>query len=114
MRPTKLTVYELFERDLRYIVPLFQRPYVWEREKQWEPLWEDISSKAHEVFEHRNAPIDIGSHFLGAAVINQIKTFGKQVTARQVIDGQQRLTTLQILLIALKDFTDAVSLHDIG
>ena len=42
-------------------------------------------------------------HFLGAAVIAQIKTFGRQVSTWEVIDGQQRLTTFQLFLAALRD-----------
>jgi uncharacterized protein with ParB-like and HNH nuclease domain len=34
MKPEKLTVYQLFERQQRYVVPLFQRPYVWDKEQQ--------------------------------------------------------------------------------
>ena len=33
---------DLFDKPIRYVVPLYQRPYVWEKEKQWKPLWEDI------------------------------------------------------------------------
>jgi uncharacterized protein with ParB-like and HNH nuclease domain len=109
MRPSKMTIYELFETQRRYVVPLFQRPYVWDRERQWEPLWDDISSKAVQVYENRTEKRPLSSHFLGAAVISQIQTFGRQVTARQIIDGQQRLTTLQVLLIALRDFAQAVN-----
>lgn len=39
-------------------------------------------------------------HFMGAIVIAQIKTYGKQVQACEIIDGQQRLTTFQLLLTA--------------
>jgi uncharacterized protein with ParB-like and HNH nuclease domain len=46
MKPETRTVTELFERDVRYVVPLYQRPYVWNEEDQWEPLWEDIIAEA--------------------------------------------------------------------
>jgi uncharacterized protein with ParB-like and HNH nuclease domain len=114
MQPSKMTIYELFEKQRRYVVPLFQRPYVWERERQWEPLWGDISGKALQVYDERNEKRELSSHFLGAAVINEIKTFGRQVTARQVIDGQQRLTTLQVLLVALRDFARNVGVESIA
>lgn len=108
MKPTTLTIFELFERERRYIVPLFQRPYVWSQDRQWEPLWEDIVTKADEILEQSdNDYRQLRNHFLGAVVLNQIKTFGRQVSAAEVIDGQQRLTTLQVLLVALRDFIRA-------
>lgn len=47
-------------------------------------------------------------HFMGAMVIGQIKTFGKQVQAFEVIDGQQRLTTFQIFMASLRDVAEEV------
>ncbi|HEX2987279.1 MAG TPA: DUF262 domain-containing protein, partial [Chloroflexota bacterium] len=91
--------------ERRYVVPLFQRPYVWNRPRQWEPLWADITSKADRVLSYGDSRDQhIRKHFLGAVVISQIRTFGRQVSAVDVIDGQQRLTTLQIILCALRDF----------
>src|SRR5262245_6698839 len=87
---------------MRLEVPLFQRQYVWTRENQWEPLWEDIATKFRDFLEGRkdNTP----AHFLGAMVVDQKQTPVTHVEKRQVIDGQQRLTTLQIFLAALRDF----------
>jgi len=91
----------LFEKKMRLEVPLFQRQYVWNCEQQWEPLWEDISRKFTEWLEGRkDAPV----HFLGAIVLDQKQTPSTHVEKRHVIDGQQRLTTLQILLAAFRDF----------
>ena len=109
MRPDKMTVYQLFERQQRYVVPLFQRPYVWARDDQWIPLWEDIETKATELSENDR---DISSHFLGAAVIRKLDTYGRQVTAFEIIDGQQRLTTLQVLLIAFRDYLKSIAFED--
>ena len=104
MKPNNLSVFNLFQMERRYIVPLFQRPYVWSQESQWAPLWEDVTAKAKEVLDQReDDPYPIRKHFLGAAVINQIRTFGLHTSAMEIIDGQQRLTTLQIMLCALKD-----------
>lgn len=112
MKPSTLTVFELFEKERRYVVPLFQRPYVWTEEKQWLPLWEDISAKADELLYLREESIEAGTHFLGAAVLSEIKTFGRQVAAREIIDGQQRLTTLQIVLTAFRDIVLANDADD--
>jgi hypothetical protein len=44
MRRDTYIVQELFERDARYVVPLYQRPNVWNEEHQWAPLWDDVSA----------------------------------------------------------------------
>ena len=94
-------VLELFETKTQYEVPLFQRQYVWARDRHWEPLWEDISRKFAEYLEGRTGG---PPHFLGAMVLDQKKTPTTHVARRQVIDGQQRLITLQIFLASLRDF----------
>ena len=99
MRPDKISIYDLFDRQRRYAVPLYQRQYVWTQEGQWVPLWEDISEKACLVqLGEVKAP-----HFLGAIVTSQRQVFGNEVGAWDIIDGQQRLTTLQIVLTAFRD-----------
>ena len=101
MRANAVPLLEIFEKKLRLEVPLFQRQYVWNLEHQWEPLWEDISRKFNEYLEGRkDAPV----HFLGAMVVDQKQVPITHVEKRQVIDGQQRLTTLQIFLAAFRDF----------
>jgi len=101
MKADAVPLLDLFEKKMRLEVPLFQRQYVWSREQQWEPLWEDVSRKFAEFIEGRsNGPV----HFLGAMVLDQKQTPATHVEKRQVIDGQQRLTTLQILLAVMRDF----------
>lgn len=91
----------IFETKLRLEVPLFQRQYVWNRERQWEPLWDDISRKFTDYLEGRkDAPV----HFLGAMVLDQKQTPTTHVEKRQVIDGQQRLMTIQVFLATFRDF----------
>lgn len=101
MQANAISLLSIFETKLRLEVPLFQRQYVWTQDQQWEPLWEDIARKFAEYLEGRkDAPV----HFLGAMVLDQKLTPVTHVLRRQVIDGQQRLTTLQIFLAALRDF----------
>jgi len=101
LRANASPVLAIFESKARYEVPLFQRQYVWGREQQWEPLWEDIRRKFKEFLAGRK---DGPLHFLGAMVFDQKLTPTGHVEKRQVIDGQQRLTTLQIFLASLRDF----------
>lgn len=104
MKANAAPILAVFEKKMRLEVPLFQRQYVWNREQQWEPLWEDIERKFTEFLEGRkDAPV----HFLGAMVLDQKQTPTTHVDKRQVIDGQQRLTTLQIFLTAFRDFCRA-------
>ena len=42
---TTVSLVALFETKMQLEVPLFQRQYIWQREKHWEPLWEDIARK---------------------------------------------------------------------
>lgn len=100
MRPYTRSIIELFDGKKRYLIPLYQRQYAWKVQPQLELLWEDIERAADRL---RTDRASVTPHFLGAIVIAQIKTFGKEVQAFEIIDGQQRLTTFQILLAALRD-----------
>jgi len=97
----KTSLLAVFDAKQRLEVPLFQRQYVWNEDQQWLPLWEDIERKFTEALEGRK---DAPNHFLGAMVLDQKQTPTGHVVVRQVIDGQQRLTTLQIFLSAYRDF----------
>ena len=46
MEPTKQTPEGLFALPTRYEIPPFQRCYVWNQDKQWEPLWDDVEECA--------------------------------------------------------------------
>lgn len=89
----------IFMQPQRLLVPLFQRPYVWNEERQWEPLWKDLERVATRLLQSPNTTQ--APHFLGAVVLQQLATQTSDLQQRTVIDGQQRLTTLQLLLDAL-------------
>lgn len=94
----------IFGQDRRHLVPLYQRPYVWSQQLQWDPLWEDVRGIADRALA--NQPMR--PHFMGAIVLDQADVPYGTIDTRWVIDGQQRLTTLQILLEA---FGDACGSH---
>ena len=101
METFKRTPLQLFNLPQHFVIPLFQRPYVWKEDLQWEPLWKDI----RRVAELRiNEPHLNPQHFLGAVVLQAHDAGSNRVTTWNVIDGQQRLTTLQLLM----DATSAV------
>lgn len=98
MKPETNTLSELFRADVRYMVPLYQRPYVWKKDTHWRPLWQDVI----DVVERQADPaLGTAPHFLGAVVLDHQQTTPGEVTQRLVIDGQQRLATLQLLLSAV-------------
>jgi len=90
---------EVFYMPQRLLVPLFQRPYVWSKEGQWEPLWDDVVRIAEKIL----AKVESNPHFLGAVVLQQQAADIGALPMRTVIDGQQRLTTLQLLLDAVHE-----------
>jgi hypothetical protein len=97
-----LTPRELFDGTVCYEIPPFQRPYVWNEEDQWQPLWTDIERVAAGLEESRKTEGEVAPHFLGAVVIKQLAAAAGDPARHSVIDGQQRLTTLQILLGAVQ------------
>jgi len=74
-----------------YKVPLYQRPYAWNRD-QWEDLFEDISGL-------RSSDV----HFLGSIVVVPEGEHRLGVNYFQVVDGQQRLATILIWLSVIRD-----------
>jgi hypothetical protein len=95
-QPSKATATELFEGRKHYVIPAYQRPYVWNEEDQWAPLWDDIIRVSESYL--RDEPKPFASHFLGAVVFEIVRASSAGITELEVIDGQQRLTTLQLLL----------------
>lgn len=100
----------IFGSHVRYVVPIFQRPYVWDRPNQWDPLWEDVRALTEKVLE--GSPAAFGAqpvppHFLGAVVLDQQMIPAGFIGVRHVVDGQQRLTTLQLLLDAAHEVVEA-------
>ncbi|MGW0517134.1 DUF262 domain-containing protein [Crossiella sp. NPDC003009] len=105
---------DLFGMHIRYVIPPFQRPYVWEEEKQWQPLWEDVARTAElvlDVLDDRNAVSAVPAHFFGAVVLQHVATGTGFIKSCNVIDGQQRLTTLQILIDAVQQVVDSYDLE---
>jgi len=78
----------VFIMPQKFMVPLFQRPYVWNEENQWEPLWNDVVRVAEKLLKHpsgKHYP-----HFLGAVVLQQTPRLTGALQERTIIDGQQR------------------------
>jgi hypothetical protein len=103
--------------DRRYLIPTFQRDYEWTRDGQWELLFEDLAAAADRLLEVRtsgdqdatllNKEAAVSPHFLGAIVIASVPSPTGGITLRSVIDGQQRLTTAQLLVRGVLDVLSA-------
>jgi uncharacterized protein with ParB-like and HNH nuclease domain len=121
MKADTLDLNSIFRKDAKYAVPMFQRPYVWNEEEHWQLLWTDLRQVVEELIAEQEAAetdqsydqtqVEVSPHFLGTIVLDQQTTQTSKLETREIIDGQQRLITLQILFAAAR----AVSIeHDAG
>ena len=90
MKAGQVALQQLLNGKIQYRVPLFQRTYSW-GEDQWYRLWTDVL-EIYAMEEPRN-------HFIGAVVTQPIIDAAGFTTKYLLIDGQQRLTTLFIILV---------------
>ena len=91
-KETKLR--DIIEGTKQYVVPLFQRTYSWTT-KEWDVLWNDLI----ELSEMENPR----THFIGSIVSMPTVSVPEGVAKYLLIDGQQRLTTIFILLTLLRN-----------
>ncbi|MEC4818273.1 MAG: DUF262 domain-containing protein, partial [Scytonema sp. PMC 1069.18] len=94
MKASETTLRNLLEGGKQFQIPLFQRPYSWKGDN-WEALWNDLINIYTDEVR--------GSYFLGPIVTQAELGTAEGITPFVVIDGQQRLTTLSILLAALRN-----------
>ena len=102
MKAGEVVLQDLLNGKLQYRVPLFQRTYSWGQD-QWGRLWEDIS----EIYAMTNP----SKHFIGSIVTQPIPDAPEHAAKFMLIDGQQRITTLLLLLAVLRYQNDR-SLED--
>lgn len=103
------TLKKLIEGEKQFQVPLYQRQYSWST-PQLSQLWDDVLEQYDLLTPDEDGKTDAGapSHFLGSMVLAPspgIQATG--VTQFLIIDGQQRLTTLLVMLCALRDHAAA-------
>lgn len=90
---------DLFNKQIKFRIPVFQRHYVWNETDQWQPLWDDFINKFNERSnKNKNHP-----HYTGSIVLFQEATTTSSVSTYSVIDGQQRLTTFQLFVTAFRE-----------
>ena len=91
----KGSIYNLLNGQCQYIIPVYQRKYSWQANVQCARLWKDIVEMEKKKKKH---------HFVGSIVSIAEKKSVMGVQKQLIIDGQQRMTTLSILMVALRDF----------
>lgn len=101
MQAGETTLNKLLNTSRQFIVPIFQRNYSWQK-SQYEQLWFDIL-RASKFKEKQN-------HFIGSIVYIDMGTPAGRPQQLLLIDGQQRLTTISILLCAIKDYVQEFNL----
>src|SRR5271166_2529287 len=94
MEASPSRIIQYFNGEKQNVVPLFQRPYSWKK-ANWQTLWDDL------LVQYDVA--DNSTHFMGAIVSVPVRSVPVGVSKYMIIDGQQRLTTLALLLCALRD-----------
>lgn len=91
----KGSIYNLLNGQCQYIIPVYQRKYSWQANVQCARLWKDIVEMEKKNKKH---------HFVGSIVSIAEKKSVMGVQKQLIIDGQQRMTTLSILMVALRDY----------
>lgn len=94
MQANETKLQKVIEGTVQYVIPLFQRTYSWDK-KEWQVLWDDLV----ELCESDIPKI----HFIGSIVSLPTVSVPEGVAKYLLIDGQQRLTTIFIILTLLRD-----------
>lgn len=93
MKAQDLQFTQLLEGSKQFIIPIFQRTYSWEQ-SHCQQLWDDILRVGHSPAR--------SSHFIGSAVYIPEDDTSAAISRWLVIDGQQRITTMTLILLAFK------------
>lgn len=99
MNLSKPILEELFNKQIRFRIPVFQRHYVWNEQEQLIPLWNDFLN----IYNERLNKHKIHPHYTGSIVLFHENTTTSTLSTYSVIDGQQRLTTFQIFIAAFRE-----------
>jgi len=99
MQASETKLQQIIEGTKQYVVPLFQRPYSWKK-SEWQVLWDDLI----ELCESESPR----THFMGSIVTIPTNSIPEGVSKYLLIDGQQRLTTIFILLCAVRDYAKQI------
>lgn len=108
MKATGTNFLKLMESQFnQYIVPIYQRTYSW-GEKQCQILWDDIIKISKKDISNK--------HFIGSIVCYKTEEIDLpgQIKQEIIIDGQQRITTLSLLMIAIVRTYEKIGKYDVA
>lgn len=100
-----ISVDDLFMGNLQYWVPRYQRRYIWD-ETNWKVLWDDINRLLGDDEKNQQ-------HFTGT-IVTRLDETESALGRREIIDGQQRLTTFQVIFCAIRDIATSLEYTDSG
>lgn len=105
MNANETKLQPFIEGTKQYLVPLYQRPYTWDTE-YWKRLWADLK----DLYQSS----DTRPHFFGSIVTMPSTSVPEGITKFLLIDGQQRLTTVTILLTIIRDIAHVSGKQDLA
>ena len=97
MHADAVPLHKVLNSNLQMIIPIFQRAYSWEKD-QVRTLWEDIIKIYNNIDNNGKA-----THFLGPIVRVEVSASSVDTRKLYLIDGQQRVTTLMVLLACIRN-----------
>jgi alkylated DNA nucleotide flippase Atl1 len=111
MQVRETTLKELIQGEKQFRVPLWQRQYTWKRDEHL-LLWSDILEQYAQLLPG-SASVAGSGHFLGSFVLSPAAFAASDVASFLIVDGQQRMTTLLLILCALRDAQASEQAHTV-
>lgn len=102
MKANPRSLQNILSEKQQWVVPVYQRHYEWETgdEKQIAHLWDDLIEKVEEFLDPTRT---VYPHYFGAVICSEPEVAQFGVTPQRfLIDGQQRITTFNLLLAAIR------------
>ncbi|MCC7103435.1 MAG: DUF262 domain-containing protein [Fimbriimonadaceae bacterium] len=98
---TNRTFADLFKGRVQFVIPFFQRGYAWQR-RNWDDLFTDLQDEILKELDE-GTPLSEVEHFFGPIVIQAKDPGPDEIVEYLVVDGQQRITTIYLLLGLIRE-----------
>ena len=108
LESTEIRLGELFSPAVQYMVPLYQRDYIWSEEK-WSLLWDGIKR-----ISDLKIIAESSRHFTGVIILNPLEEGPANFPRYEIIDGHQRIATFQIIFAVIRDLCQSADYQDIA